>query len=119
MMTSAMLPSVASAAGKTTIQVSAAISLKDTLRKLSEMYERKEPGVELSFNSGQSGLLQEQIVEGAPVDLFLSTGKKRMDELEKKHLIFPETRSNVLGNEMVLVVAREKINSIKNIHRSC
>lgn len=103
----------ASAAEKTTIQVSAAISLKDALTKLKEMYARKEPDVELQFNLGSSGMLQKQIEEGAPADLFVSAGKKQMDELAAKGLIVPETRSDLLGNELVLIVTKEKKNDIK------
>jgi molybdate transport system substrate-binding protein len=103
----------ASANEKMTVQVSAAISLKDALTKLKEMYARKEPDVELQFNLGSSGMLQKQIEEGAPVDFFISAGKRQMDELAAKGLIVPETRSDLLGNELVLIVTKEKKNAIK------
>jgi molybdate transport system substrate-binding protein len=77
------------------------------------MYGKKEPEVELQFNLGSSGMLQKQIEEGAPVDLFISAGKKQMDELAAKGLIIPETRSDLLGNELVLIVTKEKTNVIK------
>lgn len=104
----AALTGAAHAAGKNVIQVSAAISLKDALGVLKDIYERKTPGVEVQFNFGSSGMLQKQIEQGAPVDLFISAGKKQVDELAAKGLIVPETRTDLLGNEIVLVVAEEK-----------
>lgn len=102
------------AAEKTTLKVSAAMSLKEAVIKLKEVYEQKEPAVELQFNMGSSGMLQKQIEEGAPADVFLSAGKKQMDALEAKGLLVPGTRSDFLGNQMVLIVAREKKNDIKS-----
>lgn len=98
----------ACAAQKTIIQVSAAISLKDALADLEKVYARKAPNVKLQFNLASSGMLQKQIEEGAPVDLFISAGKKQMDELAAKKLIEADTRYDLLGNELVLIVAHEK-----------
>lgn len=96
------------AADKVSLRVSAAISMKDAISALRDQYTRKNPTVEVLLNFGSSGLLQKQIEEGAPVDLFVSAGKKQMDALAAKGLIVPETRSDLLGNEIVLVVAKEK-----------
>jgi molybdate transport system substrate-binding protein len=109
-----LVPQAVSAADKNEIRISAAISLKDALDALKEMYSRKEPGVDMQCNFGASGMLQKQIEEGAPVDLFISAGKRQMDELAVKGLIVPATRSDLLSNEMVLIVAREKKNSIRS-----
>lgn len=96
------------AAGNNVIQVSAAISLKDALAVLKEMYEKKKPDADIRFNLASSGMLQKQIEQGAPVDLFISAGKKQMDDLAAKKLIVPETRCDLLGNELVLIVSKEK-----------
>jgi molybdate transport system substrate-binding protein len=102
------LQGTACAAGKSVIQVSAAISLKDALAVLKEIYEKKKPDVDIRFNLASSGMLQKQIEEGAPVDLFISAGKKQMDELAAKGLTIPDSRSNLLGNEMALLISKEK-----------
>ncbi len=106
------LPVNANAADKTVIRVSAAVSLKNVLSALKQSYEKSTPNVELVINYGSSGLLQKQIVEGAPVDIFLSAGKKQMDELEEKGLLLSGTRTNLLGNELVLIVSKEKKSQI-------
>jgi len=109
-----LLPATASAADKTSIRISAAVSLKNALTSLKESYEKRTPNVELVINYGSSGLLQKQIEEGAPVDIFLSAGKKQMDELESKGFLIPGTRMNLLGNTLVLIVSKEKKSQIKS-----
>lgn len=59
-------------------------------------------------------MLQKQIEEGAPVDLFISAGKRQMDDLAAKGLIMPSTRMDLLGNESVLIITKEKQNSIRS-----
>jgi molybdate transport system substrate-binding protein len=105
---------VAQAGEKKIIRVSAAVSLTDALNAIKEVYSRKEPGVGLEFNLASSGLLQMQVEEGAPVDLFISAGKNQMDKLAGKGLVVPQTRSDLLGNELVLIVAKEKQSRIKS-----
>jgi molybdate transport system substrate-binding protein len=108
------LPANVHAADKTSIRVSAAMSLRNALSELKTSYEKSVPHVELEINYASSGLLQKQIEQGAPADIFLSAGKKQMDELEAKGLLIPGTRSNLLGNALVLIVAKEKKSQIKN-----
>ncbi|MEW6172647.1 MAG: molybdate ABC transporter substrate-binding protein [Bacillota bacterium] len=81
--------------------MSCAMSLNDAMKEITAQYPDK--GVTVRLNPGASGSLQRQIEQGAPVDLFISAGQKQMDDLEKEGLIDPETRSNLLGNEIALV----------------
>jgi molybdate transport system substrate-binding protein len=108
------LPVSAGAADKTPVRISAAVSLKNVLSALKQSYEKSIPNVELVINYGSSGLLQKQIEEGAPVDIFLSAGKKQMDQLEGKGLLLSGTRADLLGNELVLIVSEEKKSQIKS-----
>src|SRR6185503_19169048 len=52
---------------------------------------------------GASSALAKQIENGAPADLFISADLDWMDYLEKKGLVAPGTRKNLLGNRLVLV----------------
>lgn len=88
------------------ILVSAAASLKDALEEIKPVYENKNPGVKLVFNLGSSGTLQQQIEQGSPVHLFISAGKKQMDTLEEKKLIKEGTRTDLLGNQLVLITGK-------------
>jgi molybdate transport system substrate-binding protein len=85
---------------KSVIHVQAGHGLKDALTTLKEIYAGKEPGVELQINFAAAGILQRQIEEGVPADLFLAPGKKQIDELAAKGLIIPETRCELLGSEL-------------------
>lgn len=98
----------------TELNVSAAASLKDVLQKLAVDFEI-ENHAKLVFNFASSGDLQTQIEQGAPVDVFISAGKKQMDALTKDKLIDAGTRSNLLGNELVLVVPQTSKETIPTI----
>lgn len=87
-----------------TITVSAAISLKGALDEIGPAFERGYPAVRVAFNYAGSGTLQQQIEQGAPVDVFVSAGKRQMDALEAKGLIAADTRRDIAGNTLVLIV---------------
>jgi molybdate transport system substrate-binding protein len=84
------------------ITVSAAASLRDAFREISERHEERI-GTKVIFNFGASGALQKQIESGAPVDLFASAGRPQMDALANQGLIIPETRRDFARNTLVLV----------------
>jgi molybdate transport system substrate-binding protein len=85
------------------LTVSAAISLQVPLEALKADFEKANPGIGILLNFGSSGSLQQQIVNGAPVDIFISAAAKQMDELEKCGMIIPASRFVVVGNTVVLV----------------
>ncbi len=93
--------------GKATLTVSVAASLQDAMAELKPAFERSHPGVKVTFNFGGSGTLEQQIVSGAPVDVFLAAAPKPMDDLEAKGLIRPDTRRDLLHNQIVLVVPKD------------
>lgn len=97
-------PSPVIAQSKANLLISAAASLKDAMQEMKTVYQQSKPNVNLSYNFGASGALQQQIEQGAPADVFISAGKKQIDALEKKGLLVPETRSNLANNSLVLVV---------------
>jgi molybdate transport system substrate-binding protein len=86
------------------LMVSAAKSLSDAAAELKEIYEEEHSNVTITYNFGASGTLQKQIEEGAPADIFISAGVKQMDALAEQDLIVADTRSDLLGNELVLIV---------------
>ena len=90
-----------------TLTISAAASLKDAAEELKGLYAKQHQNVNITYNFGASGTLQKQIEEGAPSDLFISAGKKQMDALEEKGLIVKESRKDLLGNDLVLVVKKD------------
>jgi molybdate transport system substrate-binding protein len=86
------------------ITVSAAVSLKDALDDIAQLYRGEKPDVALHFNLGGSGTLQRQIEQGAPADVFISASPDEMDGLEAKGLLLAGTRKNLVTNRVVLIV---------------
>ena len=94
---------------KVSLTVSAAASLKDVMEEIKEEFIKEKPKYTITYNFGSSGSLQQQIENGADVDVFISAGKKQMNALKDKNLIVEETQKNFLENELVLVVPKESL----------
>ncbi len=85
------------------LTVFAAASLTDAMKDVSVVWTRAgHQPLRLSF--GSSSTLALQIEQGAPANLFASADQKWMDYLAGKQLIAADTRKDLLGNELVLVV---------------
>ena len=95
------------------ITVGAAASLRDALSEIQSKFEQGNKEIKLTFSFAASSIIQKQIEEGAPIDLFISAGKKQMDALENENLIDTKSRINLLNNELVLIVSKEFENKVK------
>jgi molybdate transport system substrate-binding protein len=81
------------------ILVFGAASLKNALDDANALYQRQtSKKVVVSY-----GASSRQIEIGAPADLFISADLDWMDYVAQRNLIKPATRSNFLGNTLVLV----------------
>jgi molybdate transport system substrate-binding protein len=85
------------------ITVSAAISLKDSLDEVGHLYATRHPAAKVAFNYGGSGTLQRQIEQDPPVDVFFSAAEKQMDDLAAQGLVATETRRDIVANSLVLI----------------
>jgi len=85
------------------LTVLAASSLTDAMKEIAPLYQ-KETGNEMRLSFGASSMLERQIEEGAPADVFLSADELTMDTLEKAGLLVPGSRRTLLGNTLVIVV---------------
>lgn len=99
---------------KAELTVSAAASLKDAMDDIQAAYEKEHSGIKLRFNFGGSGSLQQQISQGAPVDLFFSAAEDKFDKLVEEGRIAEEDRINLLGNELVLIVPKQGEAGVKS-----
>src|SRR5689334_6979701 len=86
-----------------TLTVSLAASLQGAMKEIASQYEWKNPRVRLVLNFGASGMLAQQIEQGAPADVFLSAAPQPMDTLAARGLILPGTRRDLLRNRIVLI----------------
>ncbi|MEQ8174373.1 MAG: molybdate ABC transporter substrate-binding protein [Syntrophomonadaceae bacterium] len=91
-------------AQKASLTVSAAASLKDSMDEVKANYAKENPNVTVTINYGASGTLEQQIEQGADVDVFISAATKQIDQLKTKGLTMDDTIKNLLGNKLVLIV---------------
>jgi molybdate transport system substrate-binding protein len=61
--------------------VSAAASLTDAFAEMESAFEDANPDVDVLLNLGSSSALREQILEGAPADVFASANTSNMDQV--------------------------------------
>ena len=87
---------------RTTLRISVAASLQDSIAEIEAAYKRDHQ-VEFRNNFGASGTLAREIEEGAPVDAFISAGEKPMDQLQSEGLLVSGSRVDLLHNSMVLI----------------
>ncbi len=85
------------------ILVSAATSLTNAFQEIGLAYTKLHPKTLVRFNFAASGALQQQIEQGAPVDVFASAAPKEMDALQKGGHLEAETRTLFAGNRLVLI----------------
>ena len=84
------------------LTVFAAASLADVLQPVGKRFE-SEKGISVNYSFGGSWTLAQQVSLGAPADVFLSGGPGPMDLLAQNNLLAPESRSDLLGNTLVIV----------------
>lgn len=89
-------------AGAGEVTVFAAASLKNALDEIAAEWTR-ETGLTAVMALAGSSVLARQIRHGAPADVFISANPRWMDALEADGLIRPETRTDLVGNALVLV----------------
>jgi molybdate transport system substrate-binding protein len=88
------------------IVVFAAASLKNALDDIAGQWQR-ETGKKTVISYAASNTLIKQIEQGAPADIFISADLDWMDYGQQKDLIRPDSRSNLLGNRLVLIAPKD------------
>lgn len=94
------------------IEVFAASSLTDAMQQLAETY-RRTAHVDVKLSFAASSNLARQIESGARADVFFSADTDWMDYLQKRNLIQPTTRANLLGNSLVLIAPAQSAIQLK------
>ena len=89
-----------------TLLVAAAASLQPTFQEIKSLSDRSIANVQVKYNFGSSGALQQQIEQGAPIDIFISAANKQMQALQQQNLLVPNTQTNLLTNQLVLITPK-------------
>jgi molybdate transport system substrate-binding protein len=90
----------------TTLTVFAAASMKNAVDDINAAFT-KATGIKVVASYAASSALAKQIEQGAPADVFASADLEWMDYVAGKKLIKPETRTNLLGNKLVLIAPKD------------
>ena len=108
----AALPLALPAAAADKVTVFAAASMKNALDAANAEWQ-KETGNETTVSYAASSALAKQIEAAAPADLFISADLAWMDYVAEKKLIREDTRSNLLGNRIVLIAPKDKAEKVE------
>ena len=87
-----------------TLNIFAAASLTESLTEIGDLFMAENPNVEVVFNFDSSGTLEKQIESGAAADLFFSAAQKQMTALADGGYLMDGSKTDLLGNEVVLIV---------------
>ena len=88
--------------GQDEILVFTAASLTDVIDEVGDQFT-EDTGITLRLNLGGSTSLAQQILRGAPADVFISAGPEPMDQVDADGRLYQDTRRDILTNELVLV----------------
>lgn len=80
----------------------AAASTTDAVNSASEAFAKLGKG-RITASFAASSTLAKQIENGAPAAIFLSADEQWMDYLDQRKLIAPDSRVDLLGNNLVLI----------------
>lgn len=94
------------------LTISAAASLNDALTEIKDNFEEEHKEITLHFNIGGSGALKQQILQGAPADLFLSAAQDHLNELIQKGMIEKNKQVDLLSNQLVLITNKNNTESL-------
>jgi molybdate transport system substrate-binding protein len=96
----------ASRADSQAIILFAAASLKNAADDVDAAFSAAT-GVKVVASYAASSALMQQIENGAPADVFASADRDWMDYGAQRNLIKRDTRVDLLGNELVLIAAKD------------
>ncbi len=100
-----------SAAGDT-FTIFAAASVRDALDEVIRIHQART-GERVVASYAASSALAKQIESGAPADIFISADLDWMDYLDKRKLIKPGSRQNLLRNRIVLIAPASSTATVK------
>ena len=97
------------------LTVSAAASLTNAFQELGPKFEAGKPGVTLRFNFAASGVLLQQVAQGAPVDVFASADQVTVTRGIEQELFDPDSKRDFALNSVVLVTPAQGAPEIRSL----
>ncbi len=99
-----------------TLNVFAAASLTESFNEIGTAYHQQNPNVTVKFNFNGSQILEQQIANGAPADVFASADQANMQKASDAGLV--NTPQVFVKNRLVVIVPTSNpgnINSLKDL----
>lgn len=106
--------SSSSPAQRKTLTVLAAASLTDTFTTLGKQFEASHPGVTVRFSFGGSSQLAQQIVSGAPADVFAAASPATMKTVSDAKDV-SGTPAIFVRNRLVIAVPQDNKAGVKTL----
>lgn len=97
-----------------TVRVFAASSLSNAFEDLVAAFERLNPGITVDVNFGGSSSLREQILDGAPVDVFAAASESVMADLTANDQAFIDA-VNFASNQLVLATPAANTGAVSDL----
>jgi molybdate transport system substrate-binding protein len=98
-----------------TITVFAAASLTDAFNEIGATFEAAHPDVTVTFNFAGSQQLAQQLVQGAPGDLFASANPRQMAVVVENGRIAADAPQSFTSNQLVVIFPADNPGQIKQL----
>lgn len=90
-----------------TLTVFAAASLTEAFTEIGQVFEAEHPGVRIRFNFAGSQQLAQQLIHGAPADLFASANEKQMQTVIEAGRIGSGSQQVFAHNRLVIIYSKD------------
>lgn len=97
------------------LTVGAASSLGPAFGQLVSDYQARYPDDQVRLSTNASGLLVQQLAQGAPFDVVVTADEVSMDQLASQGLLEPDSRQDFVANQLVLVQPAQTAWRIKRL----
>lgn len=98
-----------------TLTIFAAASLTDAFTEMGAAFEAAHPGTAVTFNFAGSQQLAQQLVQGAPGDLFASASPKQMAMVVENGRIAAVTPQPFASNQLVVIFPADNPGQINQL----
>jgi len=93
-----------------TLTVFAAASLTQPFTQIAHEFESQRPGTHVVLNFAGSQQLVEQLIQGAPADVFASADHRQMDRAVTASLVDSDTLADFANNRLIVIVSKKNPN---------
>jgi len=98
----------------TTLNVFAAASLTESFNEIAMKYERSHPNIKITLNFNGSQILEQQIADGAPADIFASADMTNMQKASAAGLV--SAAEVFVKNRLAVIIPANNPGNIGSLH---